>query len=89
MERTLVIGAIVFVVLIVVLFIFGFYWLNTLRVAHSSFDNYYKFRGCVELINKTGDYGYCRIASGGTIKIVKYENRWFLDGDLPGGFPDW
>ena len=61
--------------------------LNTFNLF--SFENYYKFRGCIELINKTEDYGFCKIGSGQIIKLVKYNNRWFLDGDLPSGFPDW
>ncbi len=67
----------------------GIYWVNYLRIAHSSFENYYEFRGCTELINKTSDQGYCKINSGETIKIVKYQDKWFLDGDLPSGFFDW
>ena len=27
--------------------------------------------------------GYSAISSGNVIKIVKYENKWYLDGDLP------
>ena len=54
-----------------------------LNKAHSTFDNYYSFRGCVELINKTNDYGFCKIDSGQIIKIVKYKEKWYLDGDLP------
>jgi hypothetical protein len=54
-----------------------------LRKAHRSFENYYAFRGCRQLIEKTPDYGICKTATGDTIKIVKYQDRWFLDGDLP------
>ena len=77
----------------IVLFILGFlgvllvafmvYWVIYLRKAHSTFENYYAFRGCIELIKKTDDYGLCKIKSGETIKIVKYNGRWYLDGDLP------
>ncbi len=56
-----------------------------LQKAHSTFDNYYTFRGCIKLISRTNDYGICQISSGQTIKIVKFDNRWFLDGDLPCG----
>jgi hypothetical protein len=55
-----------------------------LNKAHSSFNNYYTFRGCVQLLSKTDDYGICKITSGQTIKIVKIDNRWFLEGDGPG-----
>ncbi len=54
-----------------------------LRKAHSIFENYYAFRGCVQLLNKTDDYGTCKTSSGQTIKIIKYQNKWYLDGDLP------
>ncbi len=57
-------------------------WLY-LRKAHSTFENYYAFRGCVQLLNKTDDYGTCKTDSGQIIKIVKYQNKWYLDGDLP------
>ncbi len=57
-----------------------------LKKAHSSFENYYAFRGCVNLIQKTDSYGICRLASGQEIKIVEYNGAWYLDGDLPGGW---
>ncbi len=69
--------------LIFVLLLFGLYYIIYLDIAHSSFENYYKFRGCTELINKTSDYGICKTGSGETIKIVKYDDKWYLDGDLP------
>lgn len=63
--------------------IFGFkYWLF-LRNAHSTFENYYAFRGCKQLIKRTDTYGICKLSSGQQIKIVKYQNKWYLDGDLP------
>lgn len=54
-----------------------------LRKAHSTFENYYAFRGCAQLLEKTDDYATCKIGNGQIIKIVKYQNKWFLDGDLP------
>ena len=54
-----------------------------LRKAHSTFENYYAFRGCVKLLKRTDTYGICKTNSGDTIKIVKYQGKWFLDGDLP------
>jgi len=51
--------------------------------AHSTFENYYAFRGCVELVIKTNDYGVCKTKSGQTMKIVKSHGKWYLDGDLP------
>ena len=70
-------------VILCIIIISGIYWIIYLNIAHSSFDNYYNFRGCKELINKSDDYGFCKLASGETIKIVKFQNKWYLDGDLP------
>jgi hypothetical protein len=73
-------------VIILLAIVFGIYQVLYLRKAHGTFENYYAFRGCIQLIKKTQDYGICKISSGQTIKIVKFDNRWFLDGDLPCGF---
>ena len=61
---------------------FCLYWNHVLVVAHSSFDEYYKFRGCTELLERTDTYGRC-MTSRGVIKIVLFEGKWYLDGDLP------
>jgi len=71
-----------FIIFLIVITL-GMFWIIYLNIAHSTFENYYKFRGCVELINKTEDYGICRLDSGQTIKIVKYRDKWYLNGDLP------
>ena len=73
----------IIVVVCLLILILGISYVIYLNIAHSSFDNYYKFRGCVSLINKTNDYGYCKLSSGEIIKIVKYGNKWYLNGDLP------
>ena len=65
---------------------FGAYQVYSLDKAHSTFENYYAFRGCTQLISRTDTEGVCRTASGATVKIVKYQGKWFLDGDLPCGF---
>lgn len=77
---------IVIILLAIIFFSFGIYWIFYLQKAHSTFENYYAFRGCVQLISKTDTYGICKLASGKNIKIVKFQNKWFLDGDLPCGF---
>lgn len=51
--------------------------------AHSSFANYYAFRGCVRLVSKSDATAVCALPSGKTIKLVKYKNKWYLQGDLP------
>jgi hypothetical protein len=70
----------------VLIFIFGIYQLLLLQKAHSTFENYYAFRGCTQLFEKTQDYGICKTNTGQTIKIVKFQGKWYLDGDLPCGF---
>jgi uncharacterized protein YxeA len=59
------------------------YYVHYLHVAHSTFDNYYAFRGCQQLVSRTDTQGVCTVASGQTITIVKYNNAWYLEGDLP------
>lgn len=57
--------------------------LVTVQKAHSSFGNYYAFRGCEQLIKRAPDYGICKTASGKTIKMVEFRGKWYLDHDLP------
>lgn len=79
--KKLIIFVLVFaVVLFLAVFIRQWFYL---RKAHSTFENYYAFRGCVKLLQKTDTYGICKTSSGDTIKIVKYQDKWYLDGDLP------
>ena len=82
-KSIITLGICVTIILLIIILSLGIYWIITLRTAHSTFDNYYNFRGCEQLINKTNDYGFCKTYSGQTIKIVKYNNKWYLDGDLP------
>jgi hypothetical protein len=67
----------------VLLFIFMVNQWLYLRKAHSTFENYYAFRGCIQLLEKTEDYGICKTNIEQTIKIVKYQDKWYLEGDLP------
>lgn len=53
------------------------------RTAHSTFENYYTFRGCQQLLTKTDNDATCRLSSGQVIKLVKFHDKWYLDGDLP------
>ena len=76
----------IIVVVGLLIVVFGIYQVWYLRKAHSTFENYYAFRGCTHLLEKTQDYGICKIASGQTIRIVKFQGKWYLDGDLPCGF---
>ena len=70
-------------IIVVLIFIFGVNQMVLLKKAHSTFENYYAFRGCVQLVKKTDTYGLCKLSSGREIKIVKFQNKWYLDGDLP------
>ena len=72
--------------MVIIIFAFGINWFFVLRKAHSTFTNYYAFRGCVQLIEKTDTYGICKLSSGQTIKLVNISGRWYLDGDGPGVF---
>jgi len=65
---------------------FGINQIFILNKAHSTFENYYAFRGCAQLLEKTDTYGICKTSSGQTIKIVKIQNSWYLEGDGPGVF---
>ena len=55
-----------------------------LQKAHSTFDNYYAFRGCAQLISRTDVSGICKTGSGATITIVEIGGKWYLQGDGPG-----
>ena len=73
-------------VFLAVIVSFGVYQVFYLKKAHSTFDDYYKFRDCQSLISKSADSGICKLKDGATIKIVNYQGKWYLDGDLPCGF---
>ncbi len=68
---------------VILIIIFGAFQVHKLSRAHSSFENYYAFRGCTQLLNKTPNSGICKTAGGKTIQIVKYNHGWYLNGDLP------
>ncbi len=78
-------GIIIISAAVILALVFGINQWLYLRKAHSTFENYYAFRGCAQLLEKTSDYGTCKLPSGETIKIVKFQNKWYLDGDLPWG----
>ena len=60
------------------------YQVYATNLAHTTFDRYYAFRGCVALVDKTDTYGDCKLADGQTIKLVLINGKWYLDGDGPG-----
>ena len=65
--------------LAVVILVFAVWQVMLLNKAHSTFENYYNFRGCTQLLDKTDISGTCLTKSGETIKIVKFNNKWYLD----------
>ena len=74
---------IILLILGVLIFILGINQSLYVSKAHSTFENYYAFRGCIKLIKRTKDYGLCKINTDQTIKIVKFKGEWYLDNDLP------
>lgn len=52
--------------------------------AHTTFEKYYAFRGCTQLIDRTATYGDCTLAGGASIRIVLINGKWYLQGDGPG-----
>ncbi len=75
--------AIIMSAVLAIIIVLGISQVIMLRKAHSSFDNYAAFRGCQQITDRNPDYGHCRLSSGQIIKLVKFKNRWYLDGDLP------
>ncbi len=69
--------------ILAVLFIVCVWQFATLRIAHSSFDNYAAFRGCEHVTNQTDTSGTCTLANGQSITMVQYRGKWYLQGDLP------
>ena len=80
MKKIYLVGVLLLVLVVGTVVVTQFF---TLRKAHSSFENYYAFRGCSALLKKTDSYGLCKLSSGKVIKLVSVNNKWYLDGDLP------
>ncbi len=68
---------------IVLIVIFAVRQVMDVNTAHQTFENYYTFRGCTQLLKRTNDYGFCKLSSGKVIKLVRFQGKWYLDGDLP------
>ena len=67
----------------VIIFAYGIREAVKVDKAHQTFENYYAFRGCTQLVKKTNTYGLCMLSTGQRIKIVEFRGKWYLDGDLP------
>lgn len=74
----------VIILLIIIGGAFAAYQVYATNLAHTTFERYYAFRGCTQLIDRTDTYADCRLADGSTIKIVLINGRWYLEGDGPG-----
>jgi hypothetical protein len=70
--------------LVVIGSVFLAYQVYITNRAHTTFERYYAFRGCTQLIDRTDTYGDCKTAGGQTIKIVLINGKCYLDGDGPG-----
>ncbi len=73
----------VLIVAIIVLGTFCLWQVLYLQKAHSTFDNYAAFRGCTQITSQTDTQGTCTTGSGQSVTIVKFNNKWFLQSDLP------
>ena len=74
------------VIISVVLIIGGFlltYQVYRTNFAHTTFERYYAFRGCTQLIDRADTYGDCKLSDGSVIKLVLINGKWYLDGDGP------
>lgn len=86
-KKILIVSLIISIVLVLLVFGFMTYQVITTYEAHGTFDGYCKWRG-LEIVNQSNDFGYCRDAvSGQVFKIVLFNGRWYLDGDLPNNWP--
>ncbi len=86
-KKILIISLAISVLLFFAIIGFMIYQVITTYNAHSTFDGYCKWRG-LEVINQSSDFGYCRDAiSNQMYKMVLFDGRWYLDGDLPNNWP--
>jgi uncharacterized membrane protein affecting hemolysin expression len=76
----------VIVIIVLLLIGFGIYHIQALNKAHSTLENYAVFRGCISLSNQTATSADCVLPSNKTERLVKINNKWYLEGDGPGVF---
>ena len=87
MNRKILIASLVIsLVLFLLISSFVGFQVATTYEAHATFEGYCHWRG-LEVLNKSSDYGYCADPNGNTYKMVMVGGRWYLDGDLPNGWP--
>ncbi len=61
----------------------GMYQNHKVTLAHQTLANYAAFRGCQQMLATSEDAATCSLASGTVIKMVRFNDLWYLDGDLP------
>ncbi len=83
-KKKIIIAVIVLVLVVVAGVALALDQYFVLKKAHSTFDNYYAFRGCTQLVSRTDTSGVCKTASGDTITIVLINGKWYLQDDGPG-----
>ncbi len=73
----------IMVIIILLSFATAFVWTYKLKKAHSTFENYSTYIGCVKILSKNLTSGVCTLSNGENIKIIKAQNgKWYLNGDL-------
>ena len=86
-RKILVTSLIISIVLSLLVFGFMTYQVITTYQAHATFEGYCKWRH-LDVVNQSADFGYCKDAISGQIfKMVLFNGRWYLDGDLPNNWP--
>lgn len=84
MKKKILIISLIFSILLFLLIVgFMIYQVITTYQAHATFEGYCQWRG-LEVVNQSSDFGYCNDAiSGQVYKMVLFDGRWYLNGDLP------
>jgi uncharacterized protein YpmB len=85
-KKILIISLIFSILLLIIIAGLFIYWAITTYQAHATFEGYCNWRG-LEVINQSSNFGYCKDVSGQVYKIVLFNGRWYLDGDLPNNWP--
>jgi hypothetical protein len=85
-KKILILSLVISLVLFVSISFFIGFQVATTYQAHATFEGYCHWRG-LQVLNKSDNYGFCISPEGQTYKMVEVANRWYLDGDLPNGWP--
>ncbi|MDE1848871.1 MAG: hypothetical protein KGH55_02470 [Nanoarchaeota archaeon] len=84
MNKSILIASFVIsIILFVSVSSLSIYQIITTYEAHAALEGYCHWRG-LQVVNQSETFGYCKDSSGETYKIVLFDGRWYLNGDLPG-----